>query len=99
MSASLLYGCEVWGNVQNDIDSKFGVYYEVNPQISQPNYANMNFHEIERILLTCDRTGSHNLRIETGGHTNPTTPCEDRICKCGCDVQTLKHKQTKRKFV
>ena len=52
--------------LENDIDSKLGAYYEVKPQITQPNYAKMNLHEIERILLTRYRTGSHNLRIETG---------------------------------
>ena len=87
---------------QNDIDSKLGAYYEVNPQITQPNCAKMNLHEIEPILLTRYRTGSHNLRIETGRHTNLTTPREDRICKCGYDIKAPYFRvfnNNKRKFV
>ena len=44
---------------QHNINSQLGAYYEVNPQITQPNDAKMYLHEIERILLTRYRTGSH----------------------------------------
>ena len=38
----------------------------------------------ERRLITKLRISAHNLRIETGRHTHPVTPAQDRKClECG----------------
>ena len=63
----------------NDIDSKLGTYLQVNPDFETPSYDD-NMFEIERVHLTRFRTGSNNLRIESG-----------RLCVCGNGVLTLRH--------
>ena len=50
-----------------DIDSILGIYYRINPLLKSPEF----YHkpvcmESDRIILTQYRTGSHNLRIQTG---------------------------------
>ncbi len=71
-----------------DSNSKLAAYLQVNPQLSTPT---CNKFELERIIATRYRTGSHNLRIETGRMRIPKTPREDRTCICENDVQTLDH--------
>ena len=39
--------------------------------------------------MTRYRTGSHNLRIESG--RTPYIPREERLCSCNDDIQTVKH--------
>ena len=60
----------------------------MNPNLQKPNYDDMI--EFERVMTTRYRTGSHNLRIETG-RRQPKEEREDRLCKCGSHVQTLSH--------
>ena len=48
----------------HDIDSKLGAYYLINPNLEATNYADI--FELDRVVLTRYRTGSHNLRIGTG---------------------------------
>ena len=45
--------------------------------------------ELERILVTRFRTGSHSLQIEIGRYSN--TLRETRLCLCGEAVQTVWH--------
>ena len=72
--------------------SKLGAYYLVNPECNTDYKVNYkNLHELERITMTRFRTGSHNLQIELGRHTNPITPRDQRHCKCGNGLQTLQH--------
>ena len=71
-----------------DCDSKLGSYYQVNPNLDSPNFDGKL--EFQRICITRYRTGSHNLRIETG-RKNPHIPREDRLCDCQRNIQTLKH--------
>jgi len=80
-----------WSNkirTNSDENSKLGAYLKVNKNLDTPNYNNL--FEIERISLTQYRTGSHNLMIELGRYTIPSTPREDRLCKCN-EMQTLEH--------
>ena len=44
-----------------------------------------------RVLLTRYRSGSHNLKIETGRLCCPKIPRENRTCLCGLGVQSLRH--------
>ena len=48
----------------SDIDSRLGSYLQMNPSLQKPIYENMI--EFERVVTTRYRTGSHNLKIETG---------------------------------
>ena len=88
---------EVWSSIEgkfrltarNDIDSKLGTYFALNPLLVEPRYVGV--FEFERICMTRYRTGSHNLRIETGRMCNPIVPREERFCNCSNDVQTLRH--------
>ena len=73
-----------------DPDSKLGSYIQVNPDLYSPIYDDTVF-ELERILITRYRTGSNNLKIETGRFRCPVIPREQRLCSCEMDVQTLRH--------
>ena len=73
-----------------DIDSKLGIYLQVNPELQTPIYENNTF-EIERIHVTRLRTGSNNLLIETGRFATPRIHRESRICRYGVEIQTLRH--------
>ena len=72
----------------SDADSRLGSYLQMNPDLQKPMYDNII--EFERVIMTRYRTGSHNLRIETG-RRQPKVERENRLCKCGLEVQTLKH--------
>ena len=61
----------------NDPDSRLGVYMLVNPTLSSPTQSH-GVLEFERVLLTRYRSGSHNLKIETGRWSR--TPRENRLC-------------------
>ena len=75
-----------------DIDSKLGTYFLVNPQLKDPNsFFNIRTFELDRILLTRFRTGSHNLQIETGRHCYPRIARESRLCLCKDNIQTISH--------
>ena len=87
--------CNEWGvklrqKAGNDENSRSGVYLLVNPQLSPPKHQ-MNILETERITISRYRSGSHNLRIETGRLSNPQVPREERICRCGTGIQSLRH--------
>ena len=73
----------------DDVGSRCGVYLQVNPQIQPPEQRDIL--EMERILLSRYRTGSHSLRIETGRMSNPLIPREERLCRCNTGVQSLHH--------
>ena len=47
--------------------------------------------EIERIHITRLRTGSHSLFIETGRFSVPKVKRELRLCRCGNNLQTIRH--------
>ena len=74
----------------NDENSRSGVYLLVNPQLSPPKQR-QNIFEIERIAVSRYRSGSHNLRIETGRLSKPLVPREERICCCSTGIQSLNH--------
>ena len=74
----------------NDDDSRFGVYRLVNPQSASPAQRS-DVLELERIIVSRYRSGSHNLRIETGRMCNPSIPREERMCSCQSGVQSLRH--------
>ena len=77
---------------EEDCDSKLGSYLTVNPLLKNPNvnYTRRTF-ELERILVTRFRTGSHNLRIETGRFCYPKVERQARLCLCNETVQTVTH--------
>ena len=58
-----------------DEDSRLGTYLSVNPTLCQPTYD--RFLEYQRVVVTRYRTGSHNLRIESG--RTPYIPREERL--------------------
>ena len=73
-----------------DDESRLGMYLQVNPNLVSPTYR-PNTLEFERVMISRYRTGSHNLRIETGRLCNPTTPREERTCRCNTGIQSLAH--------
>ena len=73
----------------DDVDSKLGTYYCVNPLLKKFNMDIQTLTENERILITRFRTGSHSLAIEIGRFSN--TPRENRLCVCGHGVQSVWH--------
>ena len=48
--------------------------------------------EDKRVIITKWRLSSHNIKIETGRYTTPSTPREDRVCsKCPSSVEDEHH--------
>ena len=76
---------------EEDENSRFGAYLLVNPQLEHPAHNYKYNPEFERVLITRYRSGSHNLKIESGRLCNPTIPRDERLCMCNGDVQTLHH--------
>ena len=74
----------------NDVDSRLGVYLEVNPNLTAPSQC-YDILECERVLITRYRCGSHNLNIEAGRLCKPIIPREERLCTCNTDIQSLRH--------
>ena len=73
-----------------DAESKLGVYFSVNPELSVPSNE-LKIMEVERIVVTRYRCGSHYLKIETGRWMHPIIPRDERFCECHTGVQTLHH--------
>ena len=72
---------------ENDRDSRLGTYMTINPTLTKPSYPGKL--EFQRVCITRYRSGSHNLRIETG--RTPYIPREDRLCRCNTGIQTIEH--------
>lgn len=72
----------------DDNESKLGVYKQINPNL-QCYTTEQPLPEFERIHITRFRTGSHNLKIETGRHSRIAR--ENRLCTCKTGIQTLNH--------
>ena len=83
------WSTKINNKTSEDNNSKLAAYLTVNPELTAPIYSKQ--FEIERITITRYRTGSHNLKIETGRMQNPKIPREERLCSCKSDVQTLEH--------
>lgn len=72
--------------------SKFVTYKSINPSLIKHNVYNSVLENIEfkRIQFTRFRTSSHDLLIETGRWTRPTTPPDERLCPC-CENQYIQN--------
>ena len=84
-----LYKEKITCQYNADINSKLGIYYQINPNLVSHVPAPQTILEYERELVTRFRTGSHSLAVETGRYSN--TPRENRVCRCGTGVQTVWH--------
>ena len=73
---------------ETDVDSRLGTYFRINQSLEKYVPQPQNIMEIERILVTRFRTGSHSLAIELGRYSN-IAPL-NRTCVCG-DVQSVWH--------
>ena len=72
-----------------DTESRLGAYVCINPTL-QPNVPNPQvIMEIERVLVTRYRTGSHSLSIELGRYSGVDRT--NRVCTCGNFVQSVWH--------
>ena len=80
---------KIKSTAENDIDPKVGTYLEINPQLCEPKYKGLL--EYECVCITRYRTGSHNLKVETGRCNIRVTPREESLCICNNDIQTLRH--------
>ena len=76
------------GLIEND--SSYGLYLCINQNLLSPKmYREILCFETERLTITRYRTGSHNLKIQTGRHNNIAR--EMRTCICQASIQTLEH--------
>ena len=71
--------------------SRFAVYMDLNPSLTQPDVYRSNAKDSLRIAYSRMRLSSHRLRIETGRWNRPPTPRELRVCPCGGGVQDEQH--------
>ena len=74
-----------------DENSRLGVYFQVNPELEPPPHNYKYNLEFERVLITRYRSGSHNLKIESGRLCNPIIPRDERLCSCNTGIQSLHH--------
>ena len=79
---------KIKADATKDGDSRLGTYLRINPNLTKPDYKNVL--EFQRVSITRYRTGSHNLKTETG-RRHPRIEREERVCKCNTEVQTLEH--------
>ena len=74
----------------NDPYSALGTYCCMNPTLTSPKFYSQHLcNDTDRKLLTKYRTGSHNLRIQTGRHYREQR--YERLCICKADIQTVDH--------
>ena len=74
----------------SDVDSILGTYKCINPNLVKPTFIeNICCNENDRRTITKYRTGSHDLKIQSGRLNQ--TDRHDRLCSCGDVIQTLKH--------
>ena len=71
----------------NDRDSRLGTYLSINPSLSKPEFKDKL--EFQRVCISRYRTGSHNLKIESGRITS--TDREERLCLCNTGIQSISH--------
>ena len=77
-------------NQNDDQNSISGTYLQVNINLNSPKfYSKYLINEYDRKILTKYRTGSNNLKINTGRFDS--TDREFRFCKCGSFIQTIYH--------
>ena len=74
-----------------DENLRLGVYIQVNPELEPPAHNYKYNPEFERVLITRYRSGSHNLKIESGRLCNPIIPRAERLCSCNTGIQSLHH--------
>ena len=81
--------CKLMSEAEKDKDSRLGTYLRINPLLEKHVSLDQDLMEIERILVTRFRTGSHSLAIELGRYS--ATARENRLCLCRTNVQTVWH--------
>ena len=69
---------------ESDNDSRLGTYFRINPLLEKHVPCDKDVTEIERILVTRFRTGSHSLAVELGRYSGITR--DERYCVCGTNV-------------
>ena len=70
-----------------DIEKKLSLYAKVKKDFSIDAYLGMPSFK-SRQIITKFLSSNHRLRIETGRHTDPTTPRKDRLCQL-CDMNKV----------
>ena len=81
---------KIKANYEADANSILGTYYRINPELKSPElYHNLICTESTRITITQYRTGSHQLRIQTGRMNNEAR--DSRLRGCMTDIQTIDH--------
>ena len=74
---------------EKDKDSRLGTYFRINPLLEKHVSLDQDVMEIERILVTRFRTGSHSLAVELGRYSAISR--ENRFSVCRTNVQTVWH--------
>ena len=77
-----------WNALMNKEDSKLRTYRLVKTDIGLENYLLGHTRPTMRKEFTKLRLSAHQLRVETGRHTCPKTPLENRICRY-CTTQLV----------
>ena len=81
--------CKLASEAGKDKDSRLGTYFRINPLLEKHVSLDQDVMEIERILVTRFRTGSHSLAVELGRYS--AIARENRFCLCRTNVQTVWH--------
>ena len=70
-----------------DVEKKLGLYAKVKKEFSTDAYLEMLSFK-SRQIITKFLSSNHRLRIETGRHTNPKIPRDERLCQL-CDLSKV----------
>ena len=77
-------------HAQRDNVGTRGTYLLINPKLLTPEYYNVyRLCEIDRIMLTKYRSGSHYYNVQKGRCIN--TRRNERLCPCGLGVLDISH--------
>ena len=75
---------------EDDNDGIQGTYLRINTNLESPLfYHSYIISEMDRIILTKYRTGSHSLNVQRGRSNR--TQRTDRMCKCNVGIQDMNH--------
>lgn len=77
-----------WNALMNKEDSKLRTYRLIKTVIGTENYLLGHTCLTSRREFTRLRLSAHQLRVETGRHTSPKTPWENRLCR-HCTAQSV----------
>lgn len=80
----------LWNDVNKPNGNKLRTYRTFKSDLGVEQYMLLNVSKLQRRSLTKLRLGVLPLAIETGRHTRPITPLNERVCRL-CNIDTVEN--------